>query len=166
MTIDLHRFSPALAGAWDRASTRERRMLVAAILVVVAALGWSLLWQPIAADLARLERDVPREQAILAAARAQSDAIAALERAPRAMRSADARTVVERVLVERDLRQAVGTLDAQDGGVRITFPAVRFDDLVSTLDALARQDALRAVAVTLTGRVEPGMVRAELTLVR
>ena len=166
MTVDLHRLSPALGAAWDRASTRERRMVVAAVLVVVAALGWVLLWQPLAADIARLDRDVPREQAVLAAARAQADGIAALERSPRTARGSDPRTAVERVLAERGLRQAVGTFDAQDGGVRLGFQAIRFDDLVALLDALADKDALRAVAVTLTGRIEPGLVRAELTLAR
>ncbi len=166
MTVDLHRISPALGAAWDRASTRERRMVVVAALVVAAALAWVLIWQPLLTDLARLERDLPRERAILAGARAQADAIAALDRAPRTARGAEARTAVERALAERGLRQAVGTFDAQDGGVRLAFQAIRFDDLVSLLDTLARQDALRAVAVTLTGRVEPGMVRVEMTLAR
>jgi hypothetical protein len=67
---------------------------------------------------------------------------------------------------ERGLRPAVTALDVQDGRVRLTFAAVRFDALVALLDALARTDGLRAVDAVLAARVEPGTVRAELTLAR
>jgi len=70
------------------------------------------------------------------------------------------------VLAERSLRAAVGTLDAQDGRVRLGFPAVRFDALVGLLDTLAKSEGLRAVDATLTARVEAGTVRADVTLAR
>lgn len=141
-------------------------MVVAAALVVAIAAGWAWLWLPLNADITRLTRDVPRAQAILATAREQAEAIVALERTPSNPKGSDLRSAVERVLAERKLRAALGALDMQDGDARLSFPAIRFDDLVGVLDVLARNDALRAVAVTLTGRVEPGMVRAELTLSR
>jgi type II secretory pathway component PulM len=70
------------------------------------------------------------------------------------------------VLAERGLRPAVTAIDVQDGRVRLTFAAVRFDALIALLDALARTDGLRAVDAVLAARVEPGTVRAELTLAR
>ena len=71
---------------------------------------------------------------------------------------------VERVLAERNLRTAASGLDMQDGRVRITFAMVRFDALAPLLDALARSAALVPADITLQPRVEPGFVRAELSL--
>ena len=42
----------------------------------------------------------------------------------------------------------------------------RFDTLVAAVAAVSRDDGLRPVEGTLTARVEPGTVRAELTFAR
>lgn len=166
MAFSLHSLSPGLGHAWDRASRRERAMIVGAAIVVALAAGWTWVWQPMNADIARLQRDLPRAHGVLATARAQADALVALQRTSAGAKSTDPRAAVERVLAERGLRPAVTALDAQEGRVRLTFAAVRFDALVAFLDALARTDGLRAVDAVLAARVEPGTVRAELTLAR
>lgn len=155
-----------MANTWDRASTRERRLVIAAALVVLFAAGWTWLWQPVNADIARLQRDLPYAKSALAAARAQADELVALQRATVPVKSADPRSVVERALGERGLRNEVTALDLQDGRVRLTFAAVRFDALPALLAALAKADGLRVVDAVLSARVEPGIVRAELTLAR
>ena len=166
MTFSLQALSPELASAWDRASPRERAMIVIAAIVLVLAAGWTGLWLPMEADIARLQRDLPRAHGVFATARAQADDLVALQRTSVPVKSADPRAAVERVLAERGLRPAVAALDVQDGRVRLTFAAVRFDALIGLLDALARTDGLRAVDAVLAARVEPGTVRAELTLAR
>ena len=166
MTLRLYTLSPALASAWERASARERVLVATAIFVVVFAIAWTWLWQPMNADIARLQRDLPRARGTLAAARAQANELVALSRAPAPVKSGDPRVAVERVLAERGLRPAVATLDFADGRVRLTFGAVRFDALPGILDALARTDGLRIVDAVLTARTVPGSTRAELTFAR
>ena len=166
MAISLHSLSPAAASAWERASSRERILVALAALVVVLAAGWALLWQPMRSDIARLTRDLPRAKASLAAARAQADALAALRQSTPLGKRTDARVVVERALVEHNLPPSVASLDVVDGRVRLTFAALRFDALVGLLAALSKSDGLRAVDAVLTTRVEPGTVRAELSLAR
>lgn len=165
MAIALHALSPRLAAGWDAASTRERTLVVLAIVVVAAALLYTWAWRPLTDDIARLDRDLPVARATLAAARAQADALVALQRAPATVRSSDPRAAVERALAERRLRPAVSLLDVADGRTRLTFNAVRFDALPELLAALARE-GLRPVEAVVTARVEPGTVRAELTLAR
>jgi len=166
MATFMQRYVPGLARGWERASPRERALLAAAVLVVVAALGWTLVWQPMTADIARLQRDNARAHAVLAAARAQAADLAALARDAKPAPGADPRAAVERVIAERGLRPAVSSIDVQDGRVRVLFNSVRFDTLAATLDALARADGVRLADAVLTTRVEPGTVRAELTFVR
>jgi type II secretory pathway component PulM len=149
--------------AWLRMSPREQRMLAVAALVVVVAIAWIGVWAPMNADIARLARDVPRTEGLAAAARAQADDIVALRRAPAPAR-ADPLPAAERVLAERNLRAAVGSLDMQDGRVRVTFAMVRFDALAPLLDALARTGGLVPADIALQPRVEPGFVRAEISL--
>lgn len=166
MALSLHSLSPSAASAWERASLRERRLVALAALVVVVAAGWAWLWQPMQSDIARLTRDLPHTKATLAAARAQANALAALAQSTALAKRADPRVTVERILVERNLRPSVASLDVVDGRVHLTFAAVRFDALIGFLGALAKAEGLTAVDAVLTTRVEPGTVRAEVSLAR
>lgn len=166
MNDRLHALSPAMADIWERASFRERLLVAVATFVVLGASGWTWLWQPMNADIARMQRDLPRAKAMLAAAQAQAENLVALQRASSPVKASDPRAGAERVLAERGLRPAVSSLDLQDGRLRVTFASVRFDALPAVLDALARTDGLRVVDAVITARVEPGTVRAELTLAR
>jgi type II secretory pathway component PulM len=138
-------------------------MVAIAAAVVLGAVAWIALWQPMNADIARLARDVPRMEALAAHAQTQADDILALSRTP-VPASADPMPAVERVLAERNLRGAVSSLVMQDGRVRMTFSMVRFDAMPALLDALARSAGVVATDVTLQPRVEAGYVRAELVL--
>jgi type II secretory pathway component PulM len=136
------------------------------LVVVALALGYTWLWRPMAADIARLARDLPVAQATLAAARAQADQLIALQRSPGPAKTGDPRAAVELVLAERNLRPAMTSLDVVDGRVRLVFAAVRFDALPALLATLSQAEGLRPVDATVTARVEPGTVRAEFTFAR
>jgi type II secretory pathway component PulM len=156
----------SIALRWDRASPRERRWVIAAAIVVVGALAWALVWVPMNGDIARTRDALARDQALLASARAQRDESVALERiAPRAQ-SGDPRAAVERVLATRGLRTPATQIDEKDGRVRVVLDAVAFPALMSALGTLARDENLRVAEGALSARVEPGSVRADLTLAR
>jgi general secretion pathway protein M len=158
---------PAPVARWFGAKTRgERRIVVALGALVAIALLWTALWQPLVRDAAALRVARAGSANALAAARAMADEIAGLARNPAAPAAADARAGLERVLAQRNLRSAVTQLDWQEGRARIVFAGVDFDALVAALEALQREAQLRAVEATIAARVEPGIVRAELTLAR
>ena len=71
-----------------------------------------------------------------------------------------------RALADHGIRVEAGSVDLRDNRVRVVLPDVRFDALVAALAALALDEGLRPVEATLTARVEPGTVRAELTFAR
>lgn len=155
----------AAADAWARASTRERRLVVVAALVVLGGAGYAWLWQPMVADTARLSRDLPRERAMLAAARAQAAELVALAKTPVPPRG-PLGPAIEHALAEQGLRPDGGVLDEKEGRVRVNLASVRFDALVQFLATLAQKSAVRVIEATVTQRVEPGLVRAELVLGR
>ena len=149
--------------AWQRLSAREQRLVGIALALVAVAVAWFGAWVPMTADIARLARDVPRMEDLAARARAQADDLVALGRASAPTRG-DAVPAALRVLAERNLRSEASGVDLVDGRVRIAFAMVRFDALAPLLDALARSAGLVATDIALQPRVEPGFVRAEITL--
>jgi type II secretory pathway component PulM len=92
--------------------------------------------------------------------------IAGLARAPSPAAIGEPRVALDRVLAQHGLRSAVTQSEWQDGRARLVFAAVGFDALVAALEALQREGRLRVVEATLTARVEPGTVRAEVVLAR
>jgi general secretion pathway protein M len=156
----------ALVRAWDRWSSRERLLASAAAAVVLLAVAWAGVWQPMQEDTLRARRELQRDRAALAVARAQAVEITGLQRGPQSQSVSDARLAVERVLGERALKPSLTSLEVKESRAYVTFAAIGFDALVSLLDALAKADGLRPVEVTLTSRVEPGTVRAEIALAR
>ncbi len=158
---------PAPVARWLATKSRAERRIVAAILLLVGiALLWAALWQPLTRDMAALRIAQAGTAGALADARRMAKEIAGLARMPPREAPADARAVVERVLVQQNLRGAVTQLESRDGRVHVVFAAVGYDALVRALETLQRDAGLRAVEATLTARVEPGTVRADFMLAR
>jgi type II secretory pathway component PulM len=158
---------PPQFGRWLAARTRRERGILAALAaLLVTIVVWFGLWQPLQRDLATLSVTVPAEHRALAGARKMADEMAALARNPAPRRTADPRAELERIAAERGLRAAITEQSWQDERVRLVFADVTVDALVRFLEALTRDTALLIVEATLTARVEPGTVRAEITLSR
>ena len=148
---------------WRLRTDAERGALVAGAVLAAAALAWLLVWLPIQSDIARLTRDLAMQRAALAQARSQADAIGGLERRTPAP-ARDARAALDLALAQSGIRASA--IDRSGDDLRVTVDGVSFDALTSLLESLQRDAALRVVDLTAAARVEPGMVRAELTLRR
>jgi len=155
-----------LVRAWDRMSSRERRLAVGTAAVVLLAAIWSLIWLPMQEGAPRARQELQRDRAVLAAARAQATEIAGLERVVQRQYSANSRAAIEKIIGARGLQGSVTSIDVKDNRTNVTFATIGFDALVGLLDSLAKTEGLRAVDATLTPRVEPGALRAEATLAR
>ncbi len=156
----------AFAQWWQLRSRSERMLLTVAAGIAALALIWLVLWQPLARDTERLGRQIENDRATLADARRRADEIAGLARAPSVAR-AEPRAALDAVLAQQNLKVAATTIERIDNErIRLTFDAIGFDALTAFLEALQRDARLRAVELVATARVEPGQVRAEVTLAR
>lgn len=158
---------PAPVSAWMAShSPFERRIAAALAIVAVIALLWLALWQPMARDAAALRLANAGDVAALAHAREIAREMTSATPAAPQSAPTDMRAPLDRVLAQQNLRGSVTSLDWRDGRARIVLAEVGYDALIGALEALQRDAHLRVVAATITARVEPGIVRAELTLAR
>lgn len=162
---------PASVATWmAEHSPVERRIATTLAILVAAATLWILLWQPMTRDVASMRTARSANAAALAEARAMAKEMSEFARVSQrgspSGAPTDARADLERVLAQQNLRPAVTSLDWRNGRAHLVLTAVGYDALVVALDALQRDARLRAVEATLTARVDPGTVRAELTLAR
>jgi type II secretory pathway component PulM len=155
----------SLAHWWAAKSRTDRRIVAGFAVFVALVVGWWALWQPLVTDLAALRANAPHSRAALAEAHRMADEMASLARTPPAAGAGDVHALLDRSLAASDLRP-VTQLEWQDGRARVVFAAVDFAKLVAGLEALQRESGLAIVDATLTARIEPGTVRAELVLAR
>jgi len=148
---------------WQLRSPAERSSWLAAAGVVLAATAWALIWQPLTRDTERLERRLSEQRATLATAHRQADEIASLARSAVEPLPRNTRSDVESALARQGLK-AIAIDDGGDQRLRVTLDAVSFDALASLVASLQRDARLSAVELTAAARVEPGQVRAEMTL--
>jgi type II secretory pathway component PulM len=160
------RTPPAFARWWGAKAHGERRIVAALTTIIVAAIGWLVVWQPLQRDVAALSASVPAQRRAVVEGQRMADEMAGLARAGAVAAAGDPRADLERVLTQRGIRGAATQIDWQEGRARVVFATVAIDTLIPTMEALQRDAGLRVVDATLTARVEPGNVRAELVLAR
>jgi type II secretory pathway component PulM len=154
-----------IVAAWDASSPKRRRWLgVFAVAAVAIALIAAL--RPLPAAIARAESDVARTRSLLDVAQTRSADNESLARSSTPLRPGDLRPTVEGVMARFELRAAPVASATSEGRYAVVVDDARFDALVTALDALSRDAGVRVVAATLTARVEPGRVRADLTFAR
>jgi general secretion pathway protein M len=156
-----------LAQWWQLRSPGERTLLATGAALIALALAWLFVWQPLEVDTEQLMRQLAADRTTLAEARRQADAIAGLAKSPPAVVTGDARAALDAVLAQQGLKSAASAIERTDNErIRLTFESIGFDALTAFLEALQRGAQLRAVELVATARVEPGQVRADLTLAR
>ena len=154
-----------LAQWWQLRSQGERALLAGSAGLLALGLAWLFIWQPLLLDSDRLTRQLARERSVLVVAQRQADAIAGFARNAPLAAIGDPRAAVDAELAQQGLKSAATSIEAvDDGRLRLTFDSIAFDALSGFLDALQRSAQLRAVELVATARVEPGQVRAEITL--
>jgi type II secretory pathway component PulM len=160
------RLMPAgVARALDAASPRERRLVVAAAVVVVLAVSYVVAWSPLTRDIERARDNLARDRATLAAMQ-RLDASSAAPASATPPAAVEPRAAVLTALDARGLRGAAAQVELREGRVSMVLGAVPLDALVGLVDDLQRTAGLRVVEARLLARVEPGSVRAEITLGR
>lgn len=155
-----------LRGAWLHASSRERVLVVAGTIVVVAALGQALLWEPLVRDLERTDQALASARVRAMQLQQAANEVAGLEREAKSPRTADPRAAAERIVIAAGLRGELTAIGINDGRVRLTFAAIDFAALNALIAQLGRDEQLFLVEALVAARVVPGSVRAELALAR
>jgi type II secretory pathway component PulM len=151
-------------GQWWQLRSRVERVLLSLVsVVVVASTAWVALWQPMQQDIERMTRELDAQRTTLVDAHRRSEDIATQSRNAGAPAAHGARADLDATFARLGVK-ATSIERIDNDRLRVTFDAISFDVLPPLLEALQRDARLRAVDLTATARVEPGQVRAELTL--
>ena len=155
---------------WDGLAARERRTLSLGGIALGIILFYFLVYQPIHARSEQLEHDLQAQQelaAYLRQAQQELQQLGGMAAEPVQGNGSDQALFA---LADQSARQAgLGQVlrrvePSGQGGARVNFERIAFDDLVRWLATLSEQHNVTATVVTLrTGELE-GRVDAQLVL--
>jgi general secretion pathway protein M len=155
----------ALRKAWDARTPRERAVLAALGVVLVAALFVSLL-QAATQARSRLQPGVAALQGQLARLERHAMEIERLRAAPPVAASPSELRALVQAQIGAGLQQALVRIDAPEPGrVEVVFGAVAFADWLNWVASLKAQH-VRVAASRVETLTAPGMVSVSATLVR
>jgi general secretion pathway protein M len=155
-------------------SPREKRLIAAGAVVLLAIVFYTALWSPWRQSLERLRREVPAAREQLAWMRAALPRLEALRaRRPNSEASASApppRAATAQAAAEQwlaELRPSVERirLETPDTrSVRVIFEKILFDELLTGLESLESKTGLELQSIEITRTAVPGRVDARLGL--
>lgn len=160
-------YARSITTTWDAARPAQRVLFAAIVVVLAVVLGVFYVAMPLGEAIARAKSDVARDRRVLDIARARVNENASLARDSAAVHAGEPAPAIDRVLSRQGLQfVASGSKPADPGRLSIVIAQARFDTLVRALEVLAHDEGIQVVEATLTALVDPGFVRAELTLRR
>jgi type II secretory pathway component PulM len=162
-----------MAMHWPRSITKvvqgadfSRRPALAGLAIVATLAVAIVIVLRLHDAIARQRENVVRNGLVLDVARARAAENVTLARTGAVAKSGDVRASIARIFARHAVSYRVPDAQESAGTLKIVIEAAPFGGLVRALDALSREEGVRVVDATLTARVDPGTVRAEVELAR
>lgn len=151
---------------WAGLVPREQRIVLGGLVALGVVFLWLGVWEPIAASRAELRSDVSRLSADLTWMQQVSDQVrrrGAQQRQPiSAGAGGSVLTLIEVSANAAGIKQALGRVQPEGGGARLSFDEVGFDALVGWLNDLENRHGLQISQLAVDVSSSPGMVSARL----
>lgn len=152
---------------------RERRLIITAGVVVVVALLYLLVWEPIAKDNDALKVRYESSQQLISwmedAVQEAKNLQAQIKASGPSGRSKNQSLlgVIDRTAKRDKLGPAVKRVQP-DGktGARVWLESAVFNDMIKWLEKLEQQEGIRLVTTVIDKQSEPGLVNARLVFER
>ena len=159
------KFAHAALNFWGTRTGKERTMLCAAGVTVLAALAYVTLLEPALAASRQLSATLPRLRAQAEDMRQQQKEIVALrKKVAAATQQTDLKALLQSSAARTSFANAVERTDSLSGDRALWLGApVLFDDWLGWIENLQREFGIRLEGSKITATDKPGLVRVEAT---
>ncbi|MEH6386441.1 type II secretion system protein GspM [Pseudomonas profundi] len=151
---------------WAGLVPREQRIVLAGLVALVVLFLWLGVWEPLASNRAELRSEVGALSTDLAWMQQVSDQVRRRGAQQRSQPSAGAGgsvlTLIEVSANAAGIKQALGRVQPEGSGARLSFEEVGFDSLVGWLNDLENRHGLQISQLAVDVSSSPGMVSARL----
>lgn len=153
---------------WQNLQAREQRTLLIGGVVVLLLLIYSLILDPFAEEMARMEQSVAADRELLAWMEQSAQQVKALRGngGDKSSRGGSLLSLVDASAKKNGLGGALKQVKPESSGVRLRFEQASFDDMVRWLGRLGSEQGVGVTSLTLERLPEAGQVNATVVLER
>ncbi len=164
-TMKLSDVQQVLLPLWRGRSLRERAVLAALAALLLVLAGYGLLWQPAAANSARLQQELPQLRTELARMQAMAAELAASRSRTKAVvpEGAGLQAALQQSLRDQGLSGQKLALRA-DGRITLEWHDAPFSSMADWLDQARQKWRVRVVEAHVERTLHPGDVNGHLVL--
>lgn len=155
----------ALIQWWRALARRERRMVIAAVAVVLVAVGYLLLFEPAWRGSRALEAELPGLRRQAAQMEAMAGEARRLTSAPQQQAGVPAlRRQLESSVEAAGLKPFLSQVQVNGELIEMRFAQVPYEQWLAWVDPALREARLRVVDASVQREATAGVVSARLTL--
>jgi general secretion pathway protein M len=153
---------------WEARVPRERAIIAAGATALLIGIAWAYIWEPLAADRARLVDVMPRLRTQAVRVAMQGAEVDELRAAARARGpSAAPQAAVDETMKAMGLAGVVTSVTSLgEGRVQVALRTVSFDALMRAVAELAEKYGMAVDSLTVKPAGEPGKVQVENLVLR
>ena len=151
---------------WQNLQTREQRTLLFGGVALAVLLIYSLILEPFAQDMARMEQSVAADRELLSWMEQSALQVMALRGNGGAKRGGSLLSLVDASAKKNGLGGALKQVKPEASGVRLRFEEASFDGMVRWLGRLGVEQGVGVTSLTLERLPSPGQVNATVVLAR
>lgn len=153
---------------WNSLAARERKLLMAGGVVLVLALAWLLIWEPVQEGISEREQAINNQQALLGELRGMREearSLRARNQSNGGGTRGDLLSLANASAREHGLGGAVQRVQPQgDDRVQVWLEQAAFDELVAWLGTLQFEHGVSVHNISLERHREPGRVNSRVSL--
>lgn len=159
------KFADAALKFWGTRTGKERMMLCAAGVILLAAMSYALLLEPALSASRQLSATLPRLRAQAEDMRQQQKEIAVLrKKIAAAAQHADLKGLLQSSAARTSFANLVERVDSLSGDrARWLAAPIVFDDWLGWIENLQREFGIRLEGCKISSTDQPGLVRVEAT---
>ncbi len=152
---------------WQNLQAREQRTLLIGGVALALLLIYSLILDPFAEEMARMEKSVAADRELLAWMEQSAQQVQALRGNGWAQRGGGSLlSLVDASAKKNGLGGALKQVKPEASGVRLRFEQASFDDMVRWLGRLGVEQGVGVTSLSLERLPAPGQVNATVVLER
>jgi type II secretory pathway component PulM len=151
---------------WNSLSLRDKRIGLTGLLILVIAILYSLIWNPLIKENERLRERVQQNNELLAWMKTASEKIQVLQKnVPLHSASQSSLSIVQDELKKSGLTEHFTDLkQSENDSVQLHFQAIHFDALIQWLIKIGQEQDLITSQINVIPVDATGIVNGEMTL--
>jgi len=141
---------------WQQLTAREQQLIIVMVTVVIVFLSYSVVWRPLQQNIAKTTQKIQQRQQLLTWVKTNTAAYRQAQQHAH-LGGGSLTSIVNRTAKANQI--IVTRMQPQGDTIQVWINEMPFEQLLTWLDQLSKQEYLQVLAIDITDAKQPGLVQ-------